>query len=267
MRDVMISRAVPSDQPQLHALWRDVFGDPPELIQQFYNHFPPDVAAWTVRCGEEILTAAYLIPGNWYMHRDVLQPAGYVYAVATKPDARGNGYAGRLMRAMHEEAKTRSLLLYTRPAEAALFPWYEETMQARHTGRMVETTVQRNEAQAHPCRPVSAEAYGSLREQHLADTPHIVLSERFLRLQEQYSDGYFATDDGCGCCMVRQDQVLIAEYLGEPDTAPRFAQSVMAKTNCSSAVIRLTSPEGTLPSAAYCGEMLPLSTHWGLFLE
>lgn len=267
MHEPVIARAAASDQPQLHALWQTVFGDPPELIQLFYDSFPPEVSAWVVRQDEKILTAAYLIPGNWYLNGSALKPVGYVYAVATRPDARGNGYAGRLMQAMHKEAAERGMLLYTRPAEAALFPWYEKTMAARNTGRMRELIAQRDASLTVPCHVIGTEEYAAKREALLSDRPHIVCSERFLRLQEQYSDGYAATEDGIGCCLLQEKQVLIPEFLGAPEAAERFAQAVMEHLHCSTAVLRLTDPDGPLPSAAYCGNPLPAATHWGLFLE
>ncbi|MBR0396953.1 MAG: hypothetical protein IJI10_01655, partial [Eubacterium sp.] len=60
-----IGKANAGDQPQLHRLWESVFGDPPELVQAFFDRFPPEASGWVVRQGDRICSAAYLLPGNW----------------------------------------------------------------------------------------------------------------------------------------------------------------------------------------------------------
>lgn len=268
MHEIQICRAAASDQPQLHRIWQEVFGDPTDLILAFFDCFPPETAAWAVRRGSEILSAAYLIPGNWYLSGQALRPAGYVYAVATPEAHRGRGYAGALMRALAQEAAAREMLLYTRPAEASLFPWYAKTMSAGQIGRMTETVLRRDRtAQLLPCRRLTPEEYGAGRETLLQDRPHIVLSERFLRLQEIYSDGYYAVGDSLCCCAKQGDSVLIAEYLGRPEAGLDAARTMMEHFEADSAVLRAEHINGAAPSVAYCGADLREDTHWGLFLE
>lgn len=268
MDDIQICRAASADQPELHRLWQDVFGDPTELILSFFHRFPPEVAAWTVRSENAILSAAYLIPGNWYMNGTEIRPAAYVYAVATPKAMRGMGYAGMLMKALKKEAQARELLLYTRPAEASLFPWYARTMETEHAGRMTERAILRNmETAPLPLRQITPEEYGALREQKLQSLPHIVLSDRFLQLQEIYSNGYFAVGDSLCCCAVQDGSVRMLEYLGSDGALEAAAQNVMKHFEKDEAILRKEERDGVLSSVAYCGEKLPDTTHWGLFLE
>ena len=268
MDDILISRAAASDQPQLHKHWQTVFGDPTELILAFFDCFPPEISAWTVRCGDEIFSAAYLIPGNWFMNGTQLRPAGYVYAVATPENHRGHGYAGRLMHTIAAEANERELLLYTRPAEASLFPWYAKTMSAGSAGHMREIVVRKDPSAAClPCRKLTYEEYGIARERLLRDVPHIVCSERFLRLQNRYSEGFFAVSNVLCCCTMQEQRLLISECLGPEESFALTAQTMMEYLGPDSAVIRTETPDGALPSAAYCASDLPDNTHWGLFLE
>lgn len=268
MSELLISRAAASDQPQLHQLWQDVFGDSDELILAFFDCFPPEAAAWIVRQGETILSAAYLIPGNLYMNDPEIRPAGYVYAVATALKHRGKGYAGMLMRALASEAKDREILLYTRPAEPSLFPWYEKTMSASHTAHMMEMEVPQNiSTQFLPCNRLTPEAYGAQRELLLQHTPHIVLSDRFLKLQEFYSSGFYAVGSSLCCCSTQEQSLVIPEYIGPSENCDAAAQALMNHFGKQSAVIRLEQPDGALRSIAYCGEKMHPNTHWGLFLE
>ena len=268
MDDVQICRAAASDQPQLHRIWQEVFGYPTDLILAFYDCFPPEASAWTVRRDDHILSAAYLIPGNWYLNGAEVRPAGYVYAVATPEEHRGQGYAGLLMRALAKEAEAREMLLYTRPAEPSLFPWYAKTMSAANAGRMSETIIDRDAAAALlPCRTLTPEEYGARREALLKDTPHIVFSERFLKLQEIYSDGFYAVGDSLCCCAGQENSLLISEYLGAAESAFPTAQTMMERLGKGSAILRLEHAEGAMPSAAFCGSGLRPDTHWGMFLE
>ena len=46
MADAVIRRAAEADRSALQVLWETVFGDPPELIQAFFAHFPPEASGW-----------------------------------------------------------------------------------------------------------------------------------------------------------------------------------------------------------------------------
>ena len=191
-----IRKACAKDQPQLHRLWETVFGDPPELVQAFFDRFPPEVSGWVLSQGETIRSAAYVIPGNWYIHESLTRPAAYIYAVATDPSVRGRGYAGALMQAISVFAQERDLLLYTRPAEQSLFSWYGTKLKADKIGYLQHCHfVAVTEPKTLSIRRLNPEEYGAAREHFLANQPHLVLSENFLRLQEVYSDGFYAVGD------------------------------------------------------------------------
>ena len=263
-----IGKANAGDQPQLHRLWESVFGDPPELVQAFFDRFPPEAFGWVVRQGDRICSAAYLLPGNWYVCQTEMQPAAYVYAVATDLAERKKGYAGRLMQAIAEFAQERGLLLYTRPAEPSLFPWYANKMGAKQTCCFQE---QLFHAQATsnvlPCRRISSQEYGTGREKFLSSTPHLLLSENFLRLQEVYSDGYYAIGDGC-CCIIQEKGKLHIPELLLPETQTELAvQSLMAHFDAQEVSVRSVGNASDDPGVAYTGTALPIQTNWGFFLE
>ncbi len=263
-----ITKANAGDQPELHRLWETVFGDPPEIVQAFFECFPPEVCGWVLRKDGRICSAAYLIPGNWYMNQADLRPAAYVYAVATEPSERGKGYAGRLMKTLSRIAEERNLLLYTRPAEESLFPWYASSLGARNIG----CTALKHQASAETfnplsCRLISAVEYGIMRERILANVPHIVLSENFLRLQEAYSQGYFAIGDGCCNVVSESSRLYIPELLISDAQAEEAVNTLMQKFEASNAVVLTSGSDAECPVVSYTGEPLPADINWGFFLE
>ncbi len=268
MMNEQIRKACALDQPQLHHLWETVFRDPPDLVQAFFDRFPPEISGWVLSQGETICSAAYLILGNWYIHQSQMRPAAYVYAVATKPSFRGRGYAGMLMQAISEYAQDRNLLLYTRPAEQSLFPWYSSKMKADNIGHLKHfhyTSLDR--AQKLPVRSLTPTDYGALREANLSGLPHLVMSESFLRLQEIYSDGFYAVGDGCCCVIKEEDKLQIPELLISDTLKEAAVQTLLKHFKAIDAIVRFVGTGSDIPGVAYAGAALPEQTNWGLFLE
>lgn len=135
MPDMRIRRAAPADLPVLTRLWQAAFGDPPELIERFYRRFPPAKAAWVVEAGGCIVTAAHLLEGRLHTADGGVLPCAYVYAVSTDPAHQGNGYASALMRRFAMDADVSGRVLYTLPAEASLYKWYQAVMGTTQTAR------------------------------------------------------------------------------------------------------------------------------------
>ena len=263
-----IRKACAQDQPQLHRLWETVFGDPPDLVQAFFDRFPPEISGWVLSQGETICSAAYLIPGNWYIHQSQMQPAAYVYAVATEPSFRGRGYAGALMQAISEFAQERNLLLYTRPAEQSLFPWYGAKLKADKIGYLQHRHFAvEKEPPTLPFRKLKPEEYGTAREHYLAHQPHLVISENFLQLQEVYSDGFYAVGEGCCCVIRKEDKIQIPELLIPHAQKEEAVQTLLKHFHASDAVARFVGTSNDIPGVAFSGDVLPEQTNWGFFLE
>ena len=263
-----IGKANADDQPELHRLWETVFGDPPELVQAFFDRFPPEISGWILRYDGKICTAAYLIPGNWYINQTEMQPAAYLYAVATDPKMRGNGFAGKLMQTISAFAEERGLLLYTRPAEQSLFPWYEKQMKANNIGYFRTQPFDALSTTAKlPCRRITPIEYGAARERFLAEVPHLILSENFFQLQEIYSDGYYAV--GSGCCNVVKDNLSlkIPELLIPEAQRKDAVQALLTNFGAQHAEVRFIGTASDFPGIAYAGKPRPDHTNWGFFLE
>lgn len=276
MADAVIRRAAEADRSALQTLWETVFGDPPELIQSFFAHFPPESSGWVVSRGAELCSAAYLLTGNRLVSGGRSRPCAYVYAVATPEPERGRGHASRLMRHFAQMADAQNVLLYTRPAEPGLYAWYRDVMGASATGTGSETVVQRA-ARVHPdlaLRPVDPIEYGRLRELRLAHTPHVALSGAFLGLQAKYShaaDGaLLALGDGCAIAEVEEGTLLVKELLVPEPQRPDAVQTLLRRFDLDTASVRQQGESGSaLPFAAF----LPYTpepedaVNWGLFLD
>ena len=263
-----IGKANANDQPQLHRLWETVFGDPPEVVQAFFDRFPPEISGWVLRIGDRICSAAYLIPGNWYVSQQEMRPAAYVYAVATNPSMRKKGYAGRLMQSIAAFAEERNLLLYTRPAEQSLFPWYASTLQTENIGFLkIQHYEFDNTISALPCHQITASEYGAKREQLLSGVPHLALSENFLRLQESYSDGFYSAGDSCCCVIKGKNEIQIPEIMISDLPKESVIQSLVHKFRVQSAMVQTVGSASDQAGIAYTGKTLPSEMNWGFFLE
>ena len=183
--------SVPEDIPAQRELWKLAFGDSDQYIDNFYNtYYRPDRVVVLEEDGVvKSMTAwfdtTFVLPGQGE-HR-----AAYLYAVATHPDCRGRGLAGKLLAGADEYFRSLAI-----PAPNLL-------------------------------RPASTEEYGRIRETLLRDIPHIAYPEDALA----YQAGCCALGDGglfvgdtpggpiCLCAERADDElVIVKECLGASGT-------------------------------------------------
>lgn len=268
MPDAVVARAGKQDVDKLRRLWSGVFGDPPELIDAFFQRFPPEETAWIVRRGTELCSAAYAIPGNRVVSGNSQRNAVYVYAVATFPEHRGNGYAGMLLRELYQSAEKNGAILYTRPADSSLFSMYQKEMSAGCTGFMTEEFLVSDAG----CSPFAVEkidpqTYGDMREIYYGESPHIALSDPFLCLQERYSDGFYSVDGCAACCAMNDGALYIFEMLCDAPERSKTVDGLLRFFGANQAVLRQQSMNGSVPLIAHTGIGIPDEINWGLLLE
>ena len=122
---ILIERAGNADQPELHQLWERVFGDAPETVQTFFDRFPPEAAGWVLREDDQIRAMAWLLPGSWLLTEDAMQAVGYVYAVATAPERRGEGLGSTVVKELDRALADAGLdFACLCPASAGLYDFY-----------------------------------------------------------------------------------------------------------------------------------------------
>ena len=272
MPDMRIRRAAPADLPVLTRLWQAAFGDPPELIERFYRRFPPAKAAWLVEAGGCVVTAAHLLEGRLHTADGNVLPCAYVYAVSTDPAHQGNGYASALMRRFAMDADASGRVLYTLPAEASLYKWYQAVMGTTQTarGERIRIARQQTDGALPSVTRISAPEYAVLRAQQLQGQTYAEPSAALLDFQADLCSmsGGALVRVGSGCAVVERDgdTLIIKELLGA-DTASA-AQALLAAFDAQAAQVCLQRQDGAQPMAAYRPFFRDTADiFWGLYLD
>lgn len=122
----MIRHAQISDIPRLGEIWKKVFGDEDESIEEFFGYaFSPE----NVLCYQEGNTVAamlYKLPCLIQGIDGKVEKAYYFYALATLKEYRGQGIMSRLIiRAQEEIRREGCRTIFLIPAESSLLAYYE----------------------------------------------------------------------------------------------------------------------------------------------
>lgn len=120
----MRTRIDKENAPKLQALWERVFGDKAEAIAMFLNGCKALADVYVYEQGGEIASALYVLPASMVL-AGAQTRAGYIYAAATLPRARGQGIMSRLLKEAAAGAAEDGLSFLTlRPANSPLFDYY-----------------------------------------------------------------------------------------------------------------------------------------------
>lgn len=84
--------ALGAKEQQIIALWRDVFGDSIEDIENFITQFYTPELAFTICDKNRVVSMLHIVPLTHNNHK-----IAYIYAVATAPEYRGRGFASSLI--------------------------------------------------------------------------------------------------------------------------------------------------------------------------
>lgn len=123
----MIRYSTDGDQLQLHRLWKDVFHSKQEYINAFFQEYYSPEYTLVYEDGGEILSALYMIPYQ-LKHKKGVVPALYLYALATKEQARGRGIMSSLIQEAHTVAMDRGYACsFLIPAEPGLIRYYNRS--------------------------------------------------------------------------------------------------------------------------------------------
>ena len=246
MSGTVLRAVARGDEPQLRALWRDVFHDGDDVIGAFFDclYVPEDTLV--AACGGEIVSAAYLLRGVGLCNGRESRPAAYFYALATRPDCRSLGLGRAITRACIRKCAERGETLCLMPGEEGLRRWYAETAGLRSFGTARKIEAEASAADAIELREIGAAQYAAQREAFLTGTPHAALPEPFFRFQARLctpggallslrgADG----ETGLACAGMEDGAALIPELLwtGEAEAA---AAAVAAHLGASRAAARM----------------------------
>jgi len=114
-----------SDYPQVLQIWQTCFGDEESYVQFFWENCFPQCRGLVWEEDGRAVSMLFLLPGTLAFKKTRPLAAEYVYAVATLPEHRGKGFAGKLTRYAAELALDEGkAALCLRPANESLCAYY-----------------------------------------------------------------------------------------------------------------------------------------------
>lgn len=209
-----------ADTFHLRQLWQEAFGDSEETLDAFFAHgFSED--RFLCECEDGIpVSALYWFDCNLQGHK-----LAYIYAVATAKSHRGKGLAHRLMTQAHTRLKEQgyagALLV---PGSSDLFGFYEKL------GYRTATTVTEFSC-AWADRPVpvlelTSGEYTRLRRAFLPQGGVLQEGPTISYLQAQTH--FYAGKDFLLCASIKDDTLLVQEFLGNSQAAPHILRALGA---------------------------------------
>ena len=220
-------KTTPNDIPALKALWQEAFADTQQDIDAFFETLYPNAIGFCAEEEGEILSMLFALPQTIIKGEKQLK-AAYLYAVATKKEARGRGYCKAVFACAEKELRKRYFeALLLSPASEELAEFYAKLGFLRQTG--AKKTVLSCEAVKGQASEVGVQDYAGLRETLLWDIPHV----RYDKAQLEYalSGGkYYCLMAGytMGCAAVKEGengaQAVVCEMLPGADALSALAE-------------------------------------------
>lgn len=124
---MIIENAKKEDVCTLKQIWKEIFKDPDDYIDLFFDKKMNLEYTFVARKDGEIVSTAYLINSPLVTDDSKIIPAFYMCGISTSQQARGKGYARKVIEYCFEFAKNEGAeLCYLVPANLSLFNFYKK---------------------------------------------------------------------------------------------------------------------------------------------
>lgn len=246
---VILRPAAMEDRPRLRELWQIAFGDSEEYINCFFAACPePDRMLVLEENGAvQAMTAWFDMPlvsvegGQW--------PGAYLYAVATHPDCRGKGHAGKLLAWAGEWLRGRGFdVLTTVPAGESLHRFFAANGFEERFAHAERETVPDLTIVPAPIVEVDWQEYGRLREELLSGMAHVACGTEGLAYQQavcRLSGGdLFRAGGGCACVELAGDTAVVKELLAPAEEHPAILSALVKAIPAKRWLVRTPCPKG-----------------------
>ncbi len=174
---MLFRTSTPCDIPQLETLWELAFGDGGDYLDNFFrNYYTPDRVV-VIEDGYDIIAMTAWYPSTFHTEIGDYR-CGYLYAVATHPDRRGQGLASRLLDFCDDYLHALGYHgVTTVPARPDLHLFFGQNGfgECFYQGEREFLSTDLPTAVDGVLTPVTAEEYHLLREEFLTETPHVSL--------------------------------------------------------------------------------------------
>lgn len=248
--------SVPEEWPACKALWKAAFGDDDAYIDNYYHNYYRPERVLTLKDNGELRSMLALFPMELRWPDGGKTKAAYLYALATDPACRGQGYATFLLRyADFTLAEQAVPFLSTVPAQPGLENFFAAAGDFQPCHPMDEAELAAPASGPVPARPVTGEEYRLLREALLEGTAHAIYDTAYLDYQAKVSalagGGLYRMETPSGpACAVAEwygDLLDVRELLapaGEQSAALAALTAVRPAGHCR---VRCPAGRGELP--------------------
>lgn len=221
---------------QAKLLYKTAFpNDTDDFIDDFLNRYFLDNCRYILKDGK-LVSMLFLLPCE-LKTKEKSYSAAYLYAAATCPEYRGQGFMSQLIEKVKKETVENGKLLVTKPATEKLYGYYAKN--GFKTAFYSKTYAFSNLPKGS--KTLTAEEYINKREELLKEIPHISLKDMSLELLDLRLIG---NTDFCAAIDVSGDAVQIKEYL-DRNTDPKDAKIPFA--------MLITPKKITLPEKMHFG--------------
>lgn len=201
----MIRFGKTADRHEIMDIWEESFGDAQEEIAEFFHCLAEEVRVLVWEEEGRLSGQLCLLPVKLWSYGKAAK-AEYIYAVATRKEARGRGICTGLLDAAAGLLKQEGSCAVLVPADGALAGFYErrgfshcfreELWEIKASGEKEQDSIgkecQRNRGQKPVPKPMTASAYIKCRREAFAETAGIEPSGAML----EYALSSFSREGG-----------------------------------------------------------------------